>query len=63
MGSPNQSEALRSPILAVISGGGVTNINVFQKKCWAFLRGNTSESHIRRNVQLSLIHPNRTTVY
>ena len=29
MRSPNQSEPLRSPILAHVSGGGVTIINVF----------------------------------
>ena len=32
MRSPNQSEPFRSPILAVMSGGGVTNINAFQRK-------------------------------
>ena len=44
MGSPNQSDALRSAILAVIIGGGVTIINVFQRKCWSLLHDSTSSA-------------------
>ena len=40
-GVTNQSEALRSPILAVMSGEEVTIINVYQRKCRTLLHDST----------------------